>query len=568
MSQMQSLMLVVSAVCLHGIGSAEEFCKDYGIQFERVYTVPGDAAALNCTLASPDVFDVHSTPYNISWYEWRSGRELSGGLGRIWDRETMLWFLSSTLEDSGHYECVLRTPNTCFKQVSVLIVNATELGDCNRPYTAAQTLTVIANGYLVCPLLTYMDHVDSYYFEWYKDCEPILEGDKYGFVNKNALLVREVSPSDKGYYTCRMIFNLTGTIGYTAETIDCQIIDKWILRPFVSEPANDTIRTDYGAPFNKTCRVFVPSKGSHRVDVFWATEEEFISLDPSDRVYQLTQSKKKVPDGEWLEVSLNFTVVQEEDFNTNYTCLVFSDKGILSSYFHLRPSDPNLIVPLVLLFTGLALTFLISVAVYRVFKIDIVLWCRSYFPYVYTDPGSDGKIYDAYVVYPRMCLGGSTGSAETFALHTLPHVLERNCGYRLFIFGRDSLPGEAIVDSIQENISKSRRLLLLYTASTFSKPEASLLFEQQVGTHSALVEETLQVILVELEEIRDSSVLPESVLHLKRKQGAVQWWRACAKDTERSLLCPSSRFWKQVRYRMPVKSIPASCLEKNTLLNF
>lgn len=54
---------------------------------------------------------------------------------------------------------------------------------------------------------------------------------------------------------------------------------------------------------------------------------------------------------------------------------------------------------------------------------------------------SDGKIYDAYVLYPKnreSCLY----SSDIFALKILPEVLERQCGYNLFIFGRDDLPGE------------------------------------------------------------------------------------------------------------------------------
>lgn len=54
---------------------------------------------------------------------------------------------------------------------------------------------------------------------------------------------------------------------------------------------------------------------------------------------------------------------------------------------------------------------------------------------------SDGKIYDAYVLYPKnreSCLY----SSDIFALKILPEVLERQCGYNLFIFGRNDLAGE------------------------------------------------------------------------------------------------------------------------------
>lgn len=53
----------------------------------------------------------------------------------------------------------------------------------------------------------------------------------------------------------------------------------------------------------------------------------------------------------------------------------------------------------------------------------------------------DGKLYDAYVAYPQPCAVGFTKEVEAFALHTLPQVLEKACGYKLFIAGRDCMPG-------------------------------------------------------------------------------------------------------------------------------
>src|SRR4029434_2643204 len=53
---------------------------------------------------------------------------------------------------------------------------------------------------------------------------------------------------------------------------------------------------------------------------------------------------------------------------------------------------------------------------------------------------SDGKVYDAYVVYPRECV--CEDALSVFLSFTLPAVLEDQCGYKLFIHGRDDLPGE------------------------------------------------------------------------------------------------------------------------------
>lgn len=72
---------------------------------------------------------------------------------------------------------------------------------------------------------------------------------------------------------------------------------------------------------------------------------------------------------------------------------------------------------------------------------DVFLLVSSDYIFIYIFLASDGKIYDAYVLYPKnreSCLY----SSDIFALKILPEVLERQCGYNLFIFGRNDLAGE------------------------------------------------------------------------------------------------------------------------------
>ncbi|KAJ8012958.1 hypothetical protein DPEC_G00048290 [Dallia pectoralis] len=94
--------------------------------------------------------------------------------------------------------------------------------------------------------------------------------------------------------------------------------------------------------------------------------------------------------------------------------------------------------------------------------------------------------------------------------------------------------------------------------------------------HSALLEGSLQVILVELEKITPTQLdfFPESVLHLRNRQGAVCLWKSSRLRWNRRLKCggrreenedirgqlalvsslsTSSRFWKELRYYMPVR---------------
>lgn len=85
-----------------------ENCTDYKVQFERVFSVPGDTAMLNSTLLSPDVFNFTNMSYNITWYNKKTGQEVFNQTGVILVRGEALWFLNVKLEDQGEYVSLLR----------------------------------------------------------------------------------------------------------------------------------------------------------------------------------------------------------------------------------------------------------------------------------------------------------------------------------------------------------------------------------------------------------------------------------------------------------------------------
>lgn len=54
-------------------------------------------------------------------------------------------------------------------------------------------------------------------------------------------------------------------------------------------------------------------------------------------------------------------------------------------------------------------------------------------------------MYDAFVVYQTQSLDEEAEEKlSSFVTKILPSVLEDKCGYRLFIQGRDDIPGEGI----------------------------------------------------------------------------------------------------------------------------
>uniref|UniRef100_A0A3B3CFP4 Zmp:0000000936 n=1 Tax=Oryzias melastigma TaxID=30732 RepID=A0A3B3CFP4_ORYME len=609
-------------------------CTNYRLQFERVFSVPGDVAMLNSTLVSPDVFDYKTVPYNITWWNLKTGQEMINQTDKVFVLRETMWFLNVTLEDDGEYVTILRTPCHCYMQSTKLLVEMPASGECGRPQKAYQELTKGVADTLNCPLMGYIKKLHSYNISssisWYKGCDLVADGtDKYTYRGQTLLSFDMVDSHDDGYYTCTLTFSLGGFRGSVSETIVAPVIGL----NFFMNPSKFLVTMEcriVGSNFTKKCLVFVPGPGMSFVDVTWSAGKDYIlNTQPSERIYTSGQRiwTQDDPKGFWFETHLSFTELRDEDFNINYTCRAHSFRGYPEAFFTLVPADPNIILPIGCVLGGVMVLFIATVTVYYIFRVDLVLWFRRAFPILYANKDLDGKVFDAYVAYPQQYAFGFREEVEKFALQTLPQVLEKACGYKLFIAGRDCLPGQCMVDSVEENIQASRRFLLLYTASTFishrhtsstsnnnnifksddesvdaeSKMcESSTDFDSGGYTdtrqhlecvaamHRALLERSLKVVLVELEEISSDqlSLFPESVQHLRKKQGAVCLWKEFkTRQKWRTLLmtrkdeglrkdsllsassCSSSRFWKEIRYHMPVRGKRVAYPEKTTLLN-
>ncbi|XP_067106864.1 interleukin-1 receptor-like 1 isoform X1 [Osmerus mordax] len=602
-----ALSLINSSSAAGGLSA--EGCKEYGLQFERSFSVVGEAAMLNCTLVAPEVFDFWNVSYNIHWYSEET-LELGQATERTLVRGTTLWFLNASLQDTGKYLCVVRTPTQCFSLTTSLIVNQTN-SHCDHPYKFPLTLTNLVNDKLVCPMKDQLNEIGDFYsIQWYKampeGCELIENQKKYTYIRGGQdLMLAGVRPEDRGFYTCTVTFDLGGVRRSMSATINCGVKEEYVLLPRIVEPVNEVVKAELGSSFSKACYVFVPCVGKHSVDVYWLDKvaDEYFDNNATNRVYHQTQPDQRQVDGEkgvWLNHLLTFSEVKQEDFYVNYSCEVYSYRGSVEAQFTLLPADPNLMLPVGLLLGCLALNFTAAVVFYYLFKIHIVLCFRGVFPFLYKSPDADGKLYDAYVAYPRLFGDRANKEVEGFALHTMPQVLEGKCGYKLFIPGRDNLPGEAVVDLVEERIRASRRLLLLYSASAFSSSDVSAVseawqhwYERETAMHHALLEGSLRVVLLELEELHPAqlAVLPPSLRQLRKKQGVVRvrknhtarrttrrpgGWSLASGEEERQEgvqglatppLCPSSRFWKELRYHMPVRGKRMPCSERKTLGN-
>lgn len=107
---------------------------------------------------------------------------------------------------------------------------------------------------------------------------------------------------------------------------------------------------------------------------------------------------------------------------------------------------------------------------------------------------------------------------------------------------------------IDENIKLCRRLIVLVAPESSGFGFLKNMSEEQIAVYNALIQDGMKVILIELEKIKDYSIMPESIQYIRQKHGAIQWDGDLTEQSQ----CAKTKFWKKVRYRMPARRYPPS----------
>ncbi|EMP27148.1 Interleukin-1 receptor type 1 [Chelonia mydas] len=452
-----------------------------------VSVLVGEPLTIDCLLDK--TLALQHMNYSLTWY--KSGRKMpvtQVKLSRIHQHGNLLSFMPAILEDSGSYECVIWNLTSCKKIYFNVIVFKNTAGLCfNGDFFYAQEITASSNEKIVCPHLDYFrDEKNTLPIHWYKECNLI---DNERFLNWNEdLIIISVNVNDSGNYICKRTYNYMGKEYNISRNIYVTVIET---------------------PLKKKTEILYPRNNTIEVEL----------------------------------VTLSITEVKQEDYGRQFVC----HAGEVAAYIALRQSVRNFQGYL----TGglLAPVFVIVVAIliYKYFKVDIVLWYRKFCRPFLSKEVSDGKIYDAYVLYPKINKVDCIYPPDNFVLMLLPEVLERQCGYNLFILGRDDLPGKAVVSVVDETIKQSRRLIIVLVPESSSCSLLEDIFEQQLVVYNALVQDGIKVILIELDKIKNYTNMPESIKYIKQKHGAIRWK---GDFTEKSYSA-NTKFWKNVRYQMP-----------------
>ncbi|XP_066477425.1 interleukin-1 receptor-like 2 [Tiliqua scincoides] len=507
-----------------------EECIDQDDNVQKLVRV-GQPLAFPCTLR--EILHLEETNSSLTWYKSGNEAPITKNVhSRIHQNANVLWFLPATFQDTGFYECIIRYrhPTRCYKSVvriSVLNTSADLCFDKELCYFQVIPLSSVAN--IVCPDMNYFRDL---LIHWFKGCEPL---HREGIISD--YIIQNVTQKDTGNYQCKATFIYAGIKYNVSRSISVTTIKVPVRKTAeILYPRNNTIEAELGSSVFVECNV--SSSKESLLAITWKLNNTPVNFLFNSRIHEGYQKDCSDEENKFSTVPLNITPLKSEDYGQLFLC----HAGSVAAYISIQRPPIPVITHLLGGLAAFTVIIIVPVLIYMLFKIEIVLWYRkSCHPFLHKKV-SDGKIYDAYVLYPKNC------APNSFVLSVLPEVLEKQCGYKLFIFGRDDLPGKAVVSLIDETIKQSRRLIIILVPGS---PSYSLIEdapEQQIAVYSALIHDGMKVILIEMEKIKDYSDMPESIKYIKQKHGVVCWKGDL---TERCSYSANTKFWKKIRYKMP-----------------
>ncbi|XP_075418796.1 interleukin-1 receptor-like 2 [Tenrec ecaudatus] len=521
-------------------------CQDISVQNETVSG--GQPFAFNCTHPPQTLGEV-----NITWFRNSNKIPISKNMqSRIHQEQSWILFLPMTQKDAGIYQCLIKNINSCYRIYVNLIVfkkywchtsrkNPTNLSD-----EYIQTLHFGKDGILTCHL-NFPKSCDLELSKWYKGCKEIHE-ERFNSVGMK-LFVKNISAEDRGKYACLARLTHEGKNYTVLNDISVDVTEKTEYGvPKITYPRNNSIEVELGSPLTVTCNItdFRDNTNLRCWKVNSTQVNDYYAQ--SQRVREGYEFPVYLEQYIWYTLNITFVQVSLEDYDRPFVC----HAGVSAAYIMLKLPVSDYRAYLIGGFIALTSAVLSVMYIYNLFKIDLVLWYRSAF--LSAGNVNDGKLYDAYVLYPKPQNGSQLHDVDMLVLTILPEVLERQCGYKLFIFGRDEVPGQAVASVIDEMIKLCRRLIIIMAPESLSFGLLKNTSEEQITVYQALVQDGMKVILIELEKIKDYTHMPESIKYIRQKHGAIQWTGNFTEESQSA----KTKFWKKVRYHMPVARSPSS----------
>ncbi|XP_069349954.1 interleukin-18 receptor accessory protein [Eulemur rufifrons] len=481
---------------------------------------------------------------DVQWYlQPQSGdslEEIPESSPHIIQEKNTLRFLTPEMNIAGSYICRprIRSPQDvacCVK--TVLEVKLQTNSSCENPPLHNQYLLFGSTNSIHCPSLSCQSGVQSPEVTWYQN-------GKLSEQRSNPMVVDEVYDFHQGTYVCDYTQSDNASSWTVRAVVQVRtIVEDTNLKPDILDPIQDTLEVELGKPLTISCRARFGFERVFKPVIRWYIKDSDQEREVSAPEVKSIKSTLK---DEVIERDIILEEVTRSDLHRKFVCFAQNSIGNTTQTIQLKEKKGVLFLYLLL---GTVVTLVgvlaASALLYRHW-IEIALLYRTY--QSKDETLGDKKEFDAFVSYAKWSSfeseAASSLSEEHLALNLFPEVLENRYGYTLCLLERDVAPGGVYTEDVVSIIKKSRRGIFILSPSYVN---GSSVFELQAAVNLALADQTLKLILIKFCCFQE----PESLPHLVKKA-----LRVLPTVTWRGLksVPPSSRFWTEVRYHMPVKN--------------
>ncbi|XP_025897669.1 interleukin-18 receptor accessory protein [Nothoprocta perdicaria] len=409
-----------------------------------------------------------------------------------------LWFNPIRASASGIYICMIREKNPCLKMI--LEVQTKSEANCTDYGTNTLHLLAGTGNSIVCPGTKCYNPLKNPDVKWYKNGRKVIFQKlrsrlKY---NHNEIFMIPTYDKDAGMYVCDYTLVDNSTEWTVRTMVKVEVIAKNTIHPpnFLYPNAVMILEAELGQPLELKCVVQFGFERDSLQNVTWKRDNK---ENTNEKLEQETSIHLNGLKGTILHHIAKLKEVTERDLRSNFTCFAQNAVGNSTAVIRLKRKQ------------------------------------------------GDGKEFDAFVSYAKLDCSESEStliSEEEFALELLPDILENKYGYKLCLLERDILPGGAYTDDVVTAIRQSRRAIIILSPAYVSGPS---IFELQAAVNCALEDRKIKLLLVKFQAFQEPETLPPVVKKALRILPVITWKSSISAS-------PEKKFWKYMRYHMPVKT--------------
>ncbi|XP_002913555.3 interleukin-18 receptor accessory protein isoform X1 [Ailuropoda melanoleuca] len=488
----------------------------------------------------------HKDLSDVQWYlQPQNGdplREITNNSAHIIQKST-LHFLTTGIHNAGSYICRprIRSPlgEACCVKTILEVKPKTNLSCMpNNSVPHEQYLLLGSTDYIRCPTFNCQSDAQSRQVTWYQNGNPLLKE------RSNSILVDEVYEEQDGTYIC----DYTESVNSSSWTVRAVVQVTTIVKdtnhkPDILDPIKDTLEVELGKPLTLNCTARFGYQKNFTPVIKWYIKD-------SDQEWEFPTSEeigvKSTKKDKVISRVIHLKGVTQRELRRKFICFAQNSIGNTTQSIQLKEKK-GVVFTYILLGTVMTLAgVLTAAALLYTYWIEIVLLYRTY--QSKDETLGDRKVFDAFVSYAKWSSSESEASSslseEYLALNLFPEVLENKYGYNLCLLERDVAPGGVYAEDIVNMIKKSRRGIFILSPNYVNGPS---IFELQAAVNLALDDQRLKLILIKFCSFQEPESLPHIVKRALRVLPTVTWRNSKS-------VPPNSRFWKQMRYHMPVKN--------------